>query len=162
MSDDAAKQTDDANVVAFVNPPKPQAQGDHVKRERTFLDTTRAVAKLSQLSRIEYERVRYKAAKELGCRVSFLDRVIENIHEAIRLLKNDYHLRSFAREDGERLIRFRVDDSTVTHSWRVAKAEDIKTGEPAELLLLADGDFTVVRGVPCVKKPEPHSINPSI
>jgi hypothetical protein len=158
---DAAKQTDDANVVPFGKPPKPQTQGDHV-RERTFLDTTRAVAKLSQLSRLEYERVRYKAAKELGCRVSFLDRVIENIHEAIQLLKNDYHLRSFAREDGERLIRFRVDDSTVTLSWRVAKAENIKTGEPTELILLADGNFTLVRGVPRAEKTEPHNISPCV
>jgi hypothetical protein len=150
-----AETDGDANVVPFGKLPKPQAKGADVKRERTFLDATRAVAKLSQLGRLEYERVRSKAAKELVCRVSFLDRVLENVHKEVSNFKHDYHLRSFAREEGERLIGCRVDDSTVTPSWRVAKAENIKTGELTELLLLADGNFTVVRGIPRVEKTAP-------
>jgi hypothetical protein len=140
-----------SDIVKFPKAPQGRTEnGDD--RKRASLDATRAVAKLSQLGRLEYERVRCKAAKEIGCRVSFLDRVIENIHEAIQLFKNDYLLRSFAREDGELLIGCRVDDSTVTPSWRVAKAENIKTRELTELLLLSDGNFTVVRGVPRVEK----------
>jgi hypothetical protein len=158
---DADKPTDAANIVAFGKPPTPQTQADHVKRERAFIDTTRAVAKLAQLSRLEYERARSKAAKEIGCRVSFLDRVIANIHEAIQRLKNDYDMRSFAREHGERLVNLHVDDNTATPAWQLATAEDIKTGVKDSLLLLADGNFTVKRGVPRVKKPEPRGTSPS-
>jgi hypothetical protein len=137
--------------VPFGKLPKPQVQGADVKRERTFLDATRAVAKLSQLGRLEYERVRSKAAKELGCRVSFLDRVLQKVHKEVSNFKHDYHLRSFAREEGERLINLLAEDSTVTPAWRVAKAVIIKTGEKTDLLLLADGNFTVKRGVPIEK-----------
>jgi hypothetical protein len=142
-----------SDVLRFPKPIQSQTKNSD-ERKRDSIDATRVVAKLSQLGRLEYERVRCKAAKELGCRVSFLDRVIENINETVQLFKNDYHLRSFAREDGERLISFLADDSAVTPAWRVAKAEIIKTGEKTDLLLLADGNFTVKRGVP-VEKPAP-------
>jgi hypothetical protein len=69
-----------SEVVKFPTPPQGQANDG---RERTLVGATRAVAKLSLLGRLEYERARSKVAKELGCRVSFLDRVIASIHEAV-------------------------------------------------------------------------------
>ena len=141
-----------SDIVKFPQPTQGQTGDD---RNRAFLDATRAVAKLSLLGRLEYERVRCKAAKELGCRVSFLDRVIEKIHEEVSRFKHDYRL-SFAREEGECLISLYEDESTATPSWRLARAKrtkDANTEEPVSLLLLADGNFTVLRGYP-LEKPE--------
>jgi hypothetical protein len=152
---DADKQTDAGNVVRFGNLAKPpQAQGADVNRERASIDATRAVARLSLLGRLEYERARSKAAKELGCRVSFLDRVIASIHEAVGNFQRDYTLCSFARGEGEKLVYLRrlTKEEADTPSGRLAGAKDVKTGQQTDLLLLADGDFTIVRGGPSLRQ----------
>jgi hypothetical protein len=95
-----------SNVVGLAK--SQQAQDADVNRERASIDATRAVARLSLLGRLEYERARSKAAKELGCRVSFLDRVIASIHEAVWRFQNDHSLCSFARGKGEKLVDLRM------------------------------------------------------
>jgi hypothetical protein len=92
--------------------------------------------------------MRSGSAIRRSSRVSFLDSVLENIHAEVSRFKRDYKLRSFAREESGRLIRFHEDASTVTPSWILATGEYVQTGHQASLLLLADGNFTVSRSVP--------------
>lgn len=150
---DADKPAAACNVVRFGNLAKPpQAQGADVNRERASIDATGAVARLSLLGRLEYERARCKAAKELGCRVSFLDRVIENIREAVSQFKHEllnsygaFRLRSFARDERVSYMGFHS-GPTVTPAWQLASAQEVETGDTINLVLLADGNFTVARG----------------
>jgi hypothetical protein len=108
-SDEAWRAKGERSMADIVKLPK-RSKGQ-TSGEQPLIDATRVVAKLSLLGRLEYERVRCKAAKELGCRVSFLDGVLENIHQEISTFKHDHRLRSFAREEGERFISMREPDS---------------------------------------------------
>ena len=157
---DADKPAAAANIVAFGKLPNPSQSQTETNRKRASIDATRAVASLSLLGRLEYERARCKVARELGCRVSFLDRVIENIREAVSQFQREsiypesYGLCSFARDERGEYIAVH-DNSQVTPSWQLASAQKVATGETVNLVLLADGNFTIARGREHAKKSMP-------
>jgi hypothetical protein len=129
---------DDSNVVPL-RPAAPSPEG-WGKREQEAL----TIARLGALPELEYERCRLSAARGLGCRVTWLDRVIGRLRGTIEKYKQIPPARdgkavgegiTFWPERGPPIIGFVV---TTAH-WQ---------GRDWHYLVLADGNGSVVRSTP--------------
>lgn len=73
--------SNDNNVV---NLPAPKAgAGDELAAQNRALAEAAEIARLALLPTLDYERARLKAAKEMGCRPSVLDHMIDRLRRAI-------------------------------------------------------------------------------
>jgi hypothetical protein len=103
------------------------------------------LARLGALPALEYERVRVPAAKELKCRVSWLDKVIENIHvEAAKFA--DFPPAKDEKTSVGHPIKFIRDDGSEVMSFLVVSAH--KNGQDRHIVVLADGNATVINSIP--------------
>lgn len=78
------------NVVQLQAPAGATGQERQREADRAkLLNDTRHIVRAALLSSIEYERHRLKIAKELGLRVVFLDRKVDDIRVAISGFRPD-------------------------------------------------------------------------
>ena len=114
-----------------------------------FLGATRLVAKLARLSLLDYERDRLAAAKELGCRVSFLDSHVAEVRCRIE----SFSYRVPGSEERNEIINVQTKSGVVMTGWALAigykkKFQDDNHGERSYLVLMADGSFSLLETVP--------------
>jgi hypothetical protein len=127
------------NVVHLKENKSPSEEG-WTQREQEAL----AIARLAALSDLDYERSRITAAKQLGCRVSWLDRKIEHIrYMARRLTQGPAH-------DGRTVpgtpIIFCPDNAETLMGFLVKS--DHCHDRDRHLIVLADGAATPVISSP--------------
>jgi hypothetical protein len=106
------------------------------------------IAALCLMPALAYERERVKAAKKLGCRVSFLDQKVEQVRTAIAQFRADREILCTNSRVGW-CIDFKIDDASFVPSWCLASGEKRwgeRKGQETNLLILADGNATIVRG----------------
>ena len=115
--------------------------------DRTSIDSARVVAKLGVMNAMDYERTRMQAAKDLGCRVSFLDRLVKRVRESIQGFKAS-HWKNFHLEPEPVCTNFHENDGTVIPAWRIARSVEKNPLDIASLVLLSDGNFTITHAVP--------------
>jgi hypothetical protein len=141
---------DSPNVVNF---PTRATDGTNQQQQKTAeqikaVQEAKFIAELCLMPALAYERNRTKAAKKLGCRVSFLDSRVEQARQAIAVFRVDQEIFCTNSRAGS-CIDFQSYDGSFVSSWCLASGEkrwgDYK-GQETNLLLLADGNATVVRG----------------
>lgn len=130
---------DTANVIPLKRPEiSPEGWG---QREQDAL----LIARLAALPAIDYERARAAAARQFKCRVSWLDRTIEAIRSRVAEVQHLPPAKdgrttvgepiNFVHDNGERVLGFLV-------------ASYHQRGEDHHLIVLADGNATVISSVP--------------
>jgi hypothetical protein len=106
------------------------------------------IARLAAMSQLEYERARIWVAKELGCRVSWLDRTISGIWGKTACCQ---HLPP--SKDGRKVgdaIDFWPDRGPPILGF--ITATESQDGKDWHYLVLADGNGTCVRSTPISKE----------
>jgi hypothetical protein len=130
--------------------------------EEVAVDAVRILARIATLDLLGYERARSRAAKELGCRLSFLDRNVARIRDEIQSFKK--YVQSENEQRVGNMINVNMNDGTVVQGLCLASGQEwddrgvtlplaIGFGEGAELrevclILLADNNFTVTLANP--------------
>jgi hypothetical protein len=105
------------------------------------------LARLSRMPELDYDRARTAAARALKCRVSWLDRKIQELR--IEIAKFEHFPPS---DDGVRpgtAINFIHNDGSDVLGFVIATAN--RYGKNRHLLVLADGNGTVVDSIPLTK-----------
>jgi hypothetical protein len=141
--------TDSPNVISF----SPRAT-DITARQKTADQAKTAqeamlIAKLCLMPALTYERERTQAARKLGCRVSFLDDIRLQAGLKIASFRSDSEICCTNSRVGT-CINFQERDGSSIPSWCLASGETRwgqYKGQETNLLLLADGNATMVRGV---------------
>jgi hypothetical protein len=131
--------------------PERQAEADAARA----VSEARELARLGCLNALDYERDRVTAAKKLGVRVAFLDSIIGRIRRDIAAFKGDYKVSHTDARVGK-CIDFHNSQGQVITSWCIASGQfrwHPDEGKDANLVLLADGNATVVRGRPLSDQP---------
>jgi hypothetical protein len=136
--------SDNSNVFNLT--PRAPAAVDPTARAAVIkaAQEARLIARLCVMPALAYERERAKAAKQLGCRVSFLDQKVEQARERIARFRADTEILCTNARVGE-CIDFQINDGSFVPSWCLASGER-RWGEQTNLLLLADGNATIERG----------------
>ena len=104
-----------------------------------------SLAMLSALPALEYERTRVQAAKELKCRVSWLDKIIEGIREKAAAIAHCPPAKDGRNSVGYP-INFVYNDGTEVMGFLVAACH--YNGKDRHIIVLADGNATTVNSVP--------------
>ena len=110
------------------------------KEELERLEEVRTLIALGRLPVLEYERVRLRSAKAIGCRPSTLDKIVSRVRlELIRF-------RSFhpSARESNRVTDFYNGGNKVAAGIAFAETTDWEHS----LIILADGNASIVQGVP--------------
>src|SRR5262249_25133033 len=132
---------------------------DRLLAERQRQADALQIARLSILDEVEYERARCEAAKKLGVRISFLDKMVERIKGRIRDFEAAHVV---APSNSLKGVTFHPYDARVTagvilrrsrhqptRKWNPeSRSYDETPGALVDLIMLADGFCTIVNGVP--------------
>jgi hypothetical protein len=129
----------ETNVIQL-KPTKPSREGWGPREQEALM-----LARLAAMPMFDYERIRLRAAKELKCRVSWLDKTVESIRFKAAAFANFPPAKDGRNEVGTPRNFFRDDGSSVT-AFLVASAH--KDGQDSRLIVLADGNATAVNSVP--------------
>jgi hypothetical protein len=125
------------NNVITIRPAKPSPEGWGQREQEALL-----IARLAAMPLLEYERARLAAAKELKCRVSWLDRKIEFIRCQLAEYRELPPARDGRTKVGE-AITFWPDRGPPVIGFVTATAH--RNGKDSHFLVLADGNGTCVR-----------------
>jgi hypothetical protein len=128
------------NIVPLKSKQQPSPEG-WTQREQEAL----SLARLGAMTGLEYERARVSAAKQLGCRVSWLDQKIEIIRNEADAVKH-WPPPADRRVEVGTPIPFWPERGESIMGFLVAAAH--RAGRDAHVLVLADGNGTVLRTYP--------------
>jgi hypothetical protein len=131
----------DGNNVVALNPGKPSREG-WTQREQEAL----ILARLGAMPELEYERARIAAAKELKCRISWLDRKVEAIRAQIAAKFKDLPPAKDGRTAVGEPINFFYNNGSFVIGFLTAAVS--RRGQDWHLLVLADGNCTVMDSTP--------------
>jgi hypothetical protein len=143
---------DDDNVVSLRQ--KPSREG-WSKQEQDAL----TIARLAALPLLEYERQRIAGAKEIGCRVSWLDRVVKYIHELGCQIKFQAPPQGVELHQPGEPITFHPPDADSVVGFVVisgfGRRYEYWQDKPKQwdLIVLADGNGTALWSVPIAGRP---------
>jgi hypothetical protein len=132
-----------------------------VEGDRKRLEDAQAVVKLAAMETLAYERARVEAAKKLGIRVTFLDRLVGEIRQR----RGGFRIRHMVDEDrAGATIHFTfankasegktIEGVVISSGTSIVVQWDVKanrycdkpSGEMHYLILLADGNCTIIDG----------------
>jgi hypothetical protein len=133
----------ETNVVSLKTA-KPSREGWSPREQDALM-----IARLGAMSILEYERVRIRAAKELKCRVSWLDKTIERVRASAQTL-DGYPPAKDGRTHAGCPISFIDNGGSQIMGFLVRSAH--QGGQDRHLIVLADGNATVINSVPLSEK----------
>jgi hypothetical protein len=113
--------------------------------QRTAVDAARVLAELAALDLLGYQRARIRAAKELGCRSSFLDCHVKRIREEVLSFKR---YTEGGNEYAGSIVDVNIGNGTVRKGLCLASGREWPDYHEVLLVLVDDGNFTVTRARP--------------
>jgi hypothetical protein len=140
MTDARQQQPQIGNNVIPLMPAKTSREGWGQREQEALL-----LARLAAMPQLEYERARLAAARELKCRVSWLDRKIDLIRSAIASYQGPLPSAKDGSAAGDP-ITFWPDRGQPLLGFVTATVH--RYGRDGHLLVLADGNGTVVQSTP--------------